>query len=262
MSFGDNSEGSGAKYGAKAEDSTENTILAEIQKLSRRIETLEFKVGQAAESSVLHPGHAVGSQQPQLTPNRVSENISLSAPTPSVDAEYQRVRNTVQSVRLPPFLTLQESRQGVKREDLPLFNILTKCARHAETTLKLCANTEGDSHEEVFNVMYSLIKFLQDEYAALVVGSTFDTNVSKVFRSLQKNTGFTPEQMEHLRSAATIAAAYRPQSPARGRGRGFGRQPFQQQQSRDLFQRGFPRRGGSNSNSGSNQPPQSQDNSS
>ena len=109
-----------------------------------------------------------------------------------------------------------------------MFNVLAKCARYTETTLKLCARTDGDSHEDVFSCCYAMMKFIQDEYTALVVQSTFDPNVSRVFRSLQRNTGFTPEAMEHLRSATTIASAYRPQSNPRARGRG-GRHHFQNQ---------------------------------
>ena len=257
----------------KKVEETLGDILQEIRSLSERVGTLECQT-QRQSSYSFHPhvgdagsgadrSHTRDSVTADTNPNSSNCASSLSAattPTASVDAEFQRLRNSVQSVRLPPNLTLQESRQGVKREDLPLFNVLAKCARYTETTMKLCAPADGDSHEDVFNCMYAMIKYIQDEYAALVVSSTFDPNVSRVFRSLQRNTGFTAETMEHLRSATTIASAYRPQPPARARGRGGGRHGFQ---NRDLFQasgaRGFPRRGGSNANA-ANQPSQNLDN--
>ena len=248
----------------KKVEETLDLILQEIKSLSERVGTLESASQPSSHPTPQYPtwGDAgIGADQCHRR-DTTAESFhcavgSHSAPTATVDAEFQRLRNTVQSVRLPPNLTLQESRQGVKREDLPLFNVLAKCARYTETTMKLCARVEGDSHEDVFNCMYAMIKYIQDEYAALIVNSTFDPNVSRVFRSLQRNTGFTAETMEHLRSATTIASAYRPQPPARARGRGGGRHGFQ---FRDQFSqaRGFPKRGGANNASA--QPSQNTDN--
>ena len=262
-------DGESEQGGATVEDTLEK-ILKEVKSLRVRVESLETTT---QRQSGLGPtwggpgdaGDAIGpsfihTREPTTDSNPFGANVSPSAATASVDAEYQRIRCSVQSVRLPANLTLQESRQGVKREDLPLFNVLAKCARYTETMMKLCASADGDSHENVFNVSYAMMKYIQDEYTALIVSSTFDPNVSRVFRSLQRNTGFTPEAMEHLRSATTIASAYRPQTNARARGRGGRQHSFQNQ---GLFQtsgsRGFPRRGGSNANSTS-QPSQNTEN--
>lgn len=160
--------------------------------MSERVGSLKTQ----RQSSVLNPTWGdvgIGATTTDNNSNANGATGSLSVPTASVDAEFQRLRSSVQSVRLPSNLTLQESRQGVKREDLPLFNILAKCARYTETTMKLCARADGDSHEDVFNCMYAIIVYIQDEYTALIVSSTFDPSVSRVFRLLQRNIGFTPE---------------------------------------------------------------------
>ena len=219
-----------------------------LQNLSCRVESLEGKNQNltADESSGDHGGHTYA-----FSPSQGAYSAQF-APTSSVEADYLRVKGSVQSVRLPSDLTLQEARQGIKRDDLPLFNVLAKNARFTETLLKICANADKApmNAEDVFCVAYAHMKFLQEEYAALVVNSSFDPSVSKLFRSLQKNSGFSQETMEQLKNAATIASAYRPQAQAnRGRG-GRSRGGFRNTE-RGRFM--FPKRGGGG---GDNQAPQ------
>jgi hypothetical protein len=152
-------------------------------------------------------------------------------------------------------LYLSESKQGIKKEDLPTVNVLGKVARFAETGLKLLRGEENRQSlfDDLFVVFTAQMKFVQEEYAATVVQSTFDPTVSRFFRSLQRNTGFSPDAMENLRSAAAIASVYRPQYQRGGRGnrppgRAGGYQAFDANR-RDVYQmqasRGFPsRRGG------------------
>ena len=91
---------------------------------------------------------------------------------------------------------------------------------------------------DVLTTTTALIECLQEEAAALIVQGTFDEGVSKFFRSLQRSSTFSPDALDNLRAAASIAAVYRPQQ--RGRG-GSGAGGFQ----RGGFHRGgFRRRGG------------------
>ena len=117
-----------------AAESTE--ILREIrdglQSLSFRVESLENKANGHGDHT--YSTSTVNYQSPQVGAS------AQSASTDSVEADYQRIRSSVQSIRLPADLTLQESRQGIKREDLPAFNIIAKSARFSETLLKLCAS--------------------------------------------------------------------------------------------------------------------------
>ena len=115
---------------------------------------------------------------------------------------------------MPQELLLPDcGKQGIKRTDQPLLNVITKSARHVETALKVLktqdeSNTD-DTLSDVFTVLYSLIQFLQEEQASLVVTSTFNPYVGRFFRALQRGGTFTPTAMENLRSAASIAAVYR-----------------------------------------------------
>ena len=71
-------------------------------------------------------------------------------------------------------------------------------------------------------------RFLQGEYANLLVNSSFDSQTAKLFRQLQKNTSsFPPAAIANLQTAATISAAAnfhgRGLGTARGRFTGRGR---------------------------------------
>ena len=121
------------RSGPKKVEETLDLILQQIKSLSERIGTLESASQPSSHPTPQYPtwGDAgIGADQCHRR-DTTAESFhcavgSHSAPTATVDAEFQRLRNTVQSVRLPPNLTLQEPRQGVKREDLPLFNVLAK----------------------------------------------------------------------------------------------------------------------------------------
>ena len=168
-----------------AAESTE--LLREIrdglQSLSFRVESLEIKAnGHGGNGDHTYSTSTVNYQSPQVGAS------AQSASTDSVEADYQRIRSSVQSIRLPADLTLQESRQGIKKEDLSAFNIIAKSARFSATLLKLCASHDKTptNTEDIFCIAYAKRKFLQDEYAALVVNFSFDPNVAKLFRALQK----------------------------------------------------------------------------
>lgn len=65
--------------------------------------------------------------------------------------------------------------------------------------------------DNLFLIQHAQIKYLQKDFAALLVNGQFDTSTAKIFRSLQRNTsGFDQGSLETLRSAATLAAAGRP----------------------------------------------------
>jgi hypothetical protein len=230
---------------------TLDEILRQLQCVNVRVSRLELEV------------HSVNDQSSSFAPRHPSPvNDVTPTPHPSpadVGADFHRIRNSVQSVRLPHELSLHDSRQGIKRDDLPLYNLLVKSARFTETALKVLANNGGstaaNSEEssqqnvftDLFTVLYAHMQFIQEEYAALVVQSSFDPTVSRFFRSLQRNSGFSAEAMDNLRSAASIASVYRPQQQRGNRG---GQRFNRYEGRRDGFQtyqaaRGFPSRGGS-----------------
>ena len=57
--------------------------------------------------------------------------------TTDLQGDFQALKETVTRVKLPAELRLNESRQGLRRNDQNVFNVLVKCARYAETSVKL-----------------------------------------------------------------------------------------------------------------------------
>ena len=188
-----------------------------------------------------------------------------STSQPDTQGEFQTLKDSLSKVKLPADVKLNDSRQGIKRTDQPLMNALAKCGCYCETGIKLLCSLEAGTElkqetlDNLFLIQYAQIKYLQEEYAALLVNGQFDASTAKIFRSLQKSTsGFDQDSLETLRAAATLSAAGRPTGgstedrftarrgfPGTGRGRQRGSYNGRTQ-DRDVFQsfanRQFPRR--------------------
>ena len=191
---------------------------------------------------------------------------SVINPTEDAQATFASIKASVQHVRLPAELTLASSgATGLKKGDQQSHTLLSKIGRYAETIFKIL-QAKDDPYEDIFASVFALMRFLQEEQASLLVQSSFDPTVARFFRNLRRGGGLTPDAIEDLRSAASIAAVYRPpqqhQSYQSQRGFGRGQQSFQQ---RDFFrsslQRNFPtQRGGrgvTRQGASSHQPPTS-----
>jgi hypothetical protein len=145
-----------------------------------------------------------------------------------VGAAYGAVRARVQGIRIPSDLSLPESaKTGIRRADQPLLNVLQRSSKYCETALRVLKGSTSANREQTMSnllkVLIAHVKFLQEEHAGLVVQSSFDPTVARFFRTLQRGGGMSPMALENLRSAASIAAVYRPQAPqCGGRGGGFG----------------------------------------
>ena len=238
--------------------------LDEIKKgmaqLSQRQQTLENEFSRARfEGAASYGGassaHAwVGEADTQQSQQTRNLGPLTSPAMGDTSTEYLSVRNRHSSVKLPQELTLPESgKTGIKRADQPMLNVISKSAKHVETAfkvLKSADNTNPDqTFEDLFTVLYDLMQFLQEEQASVIVNSTFDPTVGRFFRALQRGGSFTPAAIENLRSAASIAAVYRPSTSSTQRGRGQGGRGgsyFNQRGRGDLFQnassRQFPGR--------------------
>ena len=231
-----------------------DTILEEIRALRLDLNAIRDRVAFIEAESGANGGDASHSQHQTQTQGLSDATTTVETPNSQsfntdVGAEYAAIRAAVQSVRLPPELTLPadaSSKQGIRKGDLPLCNSILRNARYCETALKVLQSSRSEKFEDLFTVLYAQIKYLQEEHAELIVQSTFDPTVSRFFRSLQRGSAFTPEALENLRSAASIAAVYKPPQPSRGRGGHFGRNDHRRP---DLFSqqasRGFPASRGS-----------------
>ena len=102
-----------------------------------------------------------------------------------IEGEFMTVKDSAQKIRLPPDLKLNESRQGIKREDQPILNLITKSARYIETTLKILGEgvatkspLTNDQLDQISICQVAHLRYLQDEYATLVMKSRFDPTTS------------------------------------------------------------------------------------
>ena len=158
----------------------------------------------------------------------------------NIQQDFNSLKSSVEKVILPSHLKLQDSRSGIKREDQPVLTVLSKCVRYIETSLKVLGQIREDDDNVDLNpfatILLANLKFLQDEYAALLVNGKFDKNTSQLFCALQThNSGFNSECLQNVRVAAELSSISnwftQPPTPSRGRGRWRGKD-F----NRDIFQ--------------------------
>ena len=158
-----------------------------------------------------------------------------------IQEKFNVIKPSVDKVILPTHLKLHDSRSGIKREDQPVLNVVGKCGRYIETALKLISDTEEAKDVDIGKIAIVLVaslKFMQDEFAVLLVKGRFD-NTSQLFRSLQKsNSGFDEHSLQNVRVAAELTSIsnrynFQPQqyqnrdSRGRGRGRGYNQDVYQ-----------------------------------
>ncbi len=152
---------------------------------------------------------------------------SLGATEEDIQSNFQSIKDSLSKVRLAADLRLNESRAGIQRNDQTAFNVLTKSARYVETSLKLLGslsdgNVSEDNLASLFTIQLAHMRYLQDDFAALVVQGTFDKETTRLFRCFQKNTsGLTPTAIANLRSAAEISGARNHSTNNMQRGRGY-----------------------------------------
>ena len=66
----------------------------------------------------------------------------------NIQAEFAAIKEALQRVKLPADLMLNDSKQGIKREDQPTLQVVARAARYAEVTLKLLNTFDIDSISE------------------------------------------------------------------------------------------------------------------
>lgn len=128
-----------------------------------------------------------------------------------IQEQFNSIKSSVEKVVLPPSLKLADSRSGVRKEDQQTLNVVSKSARYIETVIKLlsrCDNSESATVDlqPIVITLLANIRYLQDEYAALLVKGRFDQPTANFFRSLQRNTsGFDSRNIENVRIAAELS---------------------------------------------------------
>ena len=135
---------------------------------------------------------AADEQQHQAMPSAVCGSFS------EVQAEFRVIRDSVAKLKLPPGLVFGDSRAGASRRDLPKFNIIQKSARYQETVLtsSFCL-------------------------PATQLSARYQPSVRQ-FCALQQNpAAFTPNSLENLQRAVSIAGARQCHQVSSPRGRRF-----------------------------------------
>lgn len=187
-------------------------------------------------------------QGQESTAQAVSDQVPDATGFPTdIQKDFGHIRDTLNRVKLPSTYKLNETSLGVSKKDKPAFTVLQKNSRHIETGPKLLQVAQTDSNlqqsdithyfEQLSVILQAAIAYNQQEYQAIVVGSTFDQETTKYFRVMQKSENcFSPQALGNLKLAAEIASvsanrqsaganvsytSYSRTSP-RGRGRGRG----------------------------------------
>ena len=174
----------------------------------------------------------------QTDSDSVSDAIGLPA---DIQKEFGNIRDTLNRVKLPSRYKLNETSIGVSKKDKPTFSVLQKNSRYLETGLKLLQVAQADPNcqqggdiaqylDQLHIILQAAISYNQQEYQAIVVGSTFDQETTKYFRVMQKSEHcFSPQALGNLKLAAEIASVSANRQvtntsqysrPSRGRGRG------------------------------------------
>ncbi len=195
-------EGNSAILGKLQELSTDTAV--QIRSLHEELikERLERQYGFAylqtlfSDSTPPNNGDIIG-QRP------ITGQISHGSPTlcaaADVQGDFKSLRDSLNAVRLETTLKLNDSRAGIKREDNITYNNLAKSARYVETTLKLLSKLKEPSTvtlkhlEDITLVQVAHMKYLQDEYSALIVQGSNDKETGNLFRQFTNNTsGLSP----------------------------------------------------------------------
>ena len=184
-----------------------------------RLEKIEDNSSGLAQGCDLQPPFAGGDD---LAPgpaaactNDIDDSHRIHSTTtaegiPDLQGDFLSLKDAVQKIKIPSDFLLNESKAGIRREDQGTLNILAKSARYSEVGLKLLSTltesniTDADI-KQLMTIHAAHVRFLQDEYAHLVVLGKYPKETAQVFRSLQRNTsGLNAEALHNLKLAVEV----------------------------------------------------------
>ena len=224
-----------------------SVLESKVDALTDSLNKLIEKVNSSGQSAQL-----TSDESANVNTNNGSSDLNQNSSLPQVEfgpgeqfgaanfefqKEYERVRDSLTRVQLPPSLKVHDSSTGIKQECKGALKVISKCARYSETAIKILETIptpvdqcptltiKREDLSNLFVVTAAQINFLQSEFASLVVRSTFDQETSRIFRSFENNSStFSNASLHNVRIAAELAAAQSRLTPSynRGqRGRGF-----------------------------------------
>ena len=103
--------------------------------------------------------------------------------------DFKSLKDSYQTADISLEYKLHADRAGVKREDRTLVKLVASFAECLETLLCIIAADEDNIDllkEKVYVTVVAQQKFLQVEYAAILINSSFDLNTARYFKQLQR----------------------------------------------------------------------------
>ncbi len=145
-----------------------------------------------------------------------------------VQADFKTLQDSYSKQKLPGDCKLNDSRTGIKKEQQSAAQVVGKCARYVECSMRILKTVTDrgdgpseDEFKELILCQMAHMRYLQERYAGLVVGSSFGKQTQDVFMSIQNNSSvFTPQVVDNVKAAIQLTNT---QSEFAGRGRDSNR---------------------------------------
>ena len=158
------------------------------------------------------PGVAPGyhlSANPAYAP--VSRFRDSAPRSNDLQAAYKAIQDRWKHVSLEPDYIFNDSTKGLKKEEIPVHQVVAISAHILETGLKIFSQYSDesglppDAANELFLTMCHHMRVLQDKQCALVVKTTYDTDFSRMYQSvLSGNVNMRQENIEAINTTQSI----------------------------------------------------------
>ena len=152
-----------------------------MKSLSERVQKLETKEETPAAEQESQGQDQDGAAEHVSSPHNPNVRASVD-----IQRDFENIKDSLSKVPLPTQYKVNDSSRGIKQEAKSTLSVISKCARFAETGLKIVAVTQPLSEDEhtvtiekehfqkLFTIYAAQVNFLQGEFAGLVVRNTFD----------------------------------------------------------------------------------------
>jgi hypothetical protein len=128
-----------------------------------------------------------------------------------IQEEFRAIKDALQKIKLPADIKGDDSKQGIKRQELSKAHIITKCSQYCETIFKLLLTLEPgkvlsqEDLDDLYTIVVANIRYLQEERGLVLVNSSLGPGVGGIYRNFRRNTTvFPPEALDALTAAVTL----------------------------------------------------------
>ena len=143
-------------------------ITSTLSHISGKLDQIDMRVTMLEAQDLVYPGPSVGQQQSEFASEDPSPADFAESSTAGDDIQgcFYSIKDSLQKVCLQPEYNLNESCQGIKKDELSTFNVLSKSARYVETTLRLLGTVTDQRQlsrrdlDNLLSIQIAHIKFL------------------------------------------------------------------------------------------------------